>query len=226
MGLAYVKLKSTKLNARVWGLNQKLDTSVNKLNENKKDSIGCTIISPKIRNEEQMMNKSNSIRIALLGVVGCLTLGSCALFGGGEPSDFDARDGDFAGYETWALAGTTTGASDQLEMAHDAKNPAVTRYIFVKDDASRKSNGQFPVGTIIAKQSRLSDGTLVGVATAMVKRAKGFNTAGGDWEWFMLDPKTGVIAKNPKGEVQRGKIGFCITCHADAEGQDYAFTVK
>jgi Cytochrome P460 len=168
----------------------------------------------------------NGLRFVLFSLTTSLLLGSCALFGGGEPSDFDARDGDFAGYEKWALVAKTTGASDQLEMAHDAKNPAVTRNIFVKDDAKRKSDGQFPVGTIIAKQSRLTDGTLVGVATAMVKRAKGFNAAAGNWEWFMLDPKTGAILKNPQGEVQRGKLGMCIACHIDAEGQDYAFTVK
>jgi Cytochrome P460 len=168
----------------------------------------------------------NATRFVLLGLTASLLLGSCALFGRQEPSDFEARDADFAGYGTWSLAAKTTGASDQLDIAHDAKNPAVTRYIFVKDDAKRKSDGQFPVGTLIVKQSRLSDGTLVGVATAMVKRAKGYNAAAGNWEWFMLDPKTGVIAKNPQGEAQRGKIGFCIACHTDAEGQDYAFTVK
>lgn len=172
------------------------------------------------------MNKFNGIQIALIGVAASLTLGSCALFGGGEPSDFDARDGDFAGYEKWALAGTTTGASDQLDIAHDAKNPAVTRYIFVKDNAKRKSDGQYPVGTIIAKQSRLADGSLVGVATAMVKRAKGFSPNAGNWEWFMLEPKTGTIIKNPQGESQRGKISMCIACHVDAEATDYSFTVK
>ncbi len=172
------------------------------------------------------MNKFNGIQIALIGVAASLTLGSCALFGGGEPSDFDARDADFAGYSTWSLAAKTTGPSEELEMAHDAKNPAVTRFIFVKDDAKRKSNGQFPVGTIIAKQSRLADGTLVGVATAMVKRAKGFSPNAGNWEWFMLEPKTGTIIKNPKGEIQRGKISMCITCHTDAEATDYSFLIK
>jgi Cytochrome P460 len=178
-------------------------------------------------NAQKARNKMmNGFRFVLLGVGTSVLLGSCALFGGGEPNDFDARDNDFAGYEKWALLGTTTGASDQLEMAHDAKNPAVTRYIFIKDDAKRKSDGQFPVGTIIAKQSRLADGTLVGVSTAMVKRAKGFNPTAGNWEWFMLEPKTGTIIKNPQGEVQRGKISMCITCHTDAEGTDFSFLAK
>ena len=172
------------------------------------------------------MNTLNSVRFGLLSLSAILTLAACALFARPEPTDFDARDGDFAGYEKWTLVAQKTGASDQLDMAHDAKNPAVTRNIFVKDDAKRKDNGQYPIGTLIAKQSQLSDGTLVGVATAMVKRAKGFNTAAGDWEWFMLDPKTGVIVKNKEGIVQRGKIGFCITCHTDAEGQDFVFGVK
>jgi hypothetical protein len=175
------------------------------------------------RKREKMMNGS---RFVLLSLTASLLLGSCALFAKPEPSDFDARDGDFAGYEKWALAGTTTGESDQLDMAHDAKNPAVTRYIFVKDDAKRKSDGQYPVGTIIAKQSRLADGTLVGVSTAMVKRAKGFSPNAGNWEWFMLEPKTGTILKNPQGEIQRGKIGFCIACHTDGESNDFTFPVK
>jgi hypothetical protein len=168
----------------------------------------------------------NSTRFVLLSLIASLLLGSCALFGGGEPSDFDARDGDFAGYEKWALAAKTTGASPLLGMAHDAKNPDVTRFIFVKDDAKRKSDGQFPIGTILVKQSQIKDGSLVGVATAMVKRVKGYNAAAGDWEWFMLEPKTGTIIKNAQGEAQRGKIEFCIACHADVSEQDYSFTVK
>jgi hypothetical protein len=168
----------------------------------------------------------NGLRFVALSLTASLTLGSCALFGGGEPSDFDARDGDFAGYSTWSLAAKTTGASPLLGMAHDAKNPDVTRFIYVKDGAKRKSNSQFPVGTILVKQSQLKDGSLVGVATAMVKRAKGYNADGGDWEWFMLDPKTGTMVKNAQGEVQRGKIGFCIACHTDASETDYSFTVK
>ncbi len=171
------------------------------------------------------MKKLTAVRFVILSLSAMLTLGACALFARPEPSDFEARDADFAGYEKWTLVAQKTGESDQLEMSHDAKNPAVTRNIFVKDDAKRKDNGQYPVGTIIAKQSQLTDGTLVGVATAMVKRAKGYNLAAGDWEWFMLDPKTGAI-KVKDGNPQRGKIGFCITCHADAEGQDYVFGVK
>jgi hypothetical protein len=207
-------------------LNQTPDTFVSELNKTKRIHLGVRSVYPKSENEERMMNKPNGIRIVLLGFTASLMLASCAPNKAQEASDFEARDGDFAGYATWALAAKATGATDQLDIAHDAKNPDVTRYIFVKDDAKRKSDGQFPVGTLIVKQSRLSDGTLVGVATAMVKRAKGYNAAAGNWEWFMLEPKTGIIAKNPQGEVQRGKIGFCIACHTDAEGQDYAFTVK
>lgn len=171
------------------------------------------------------MKQLNGARFMLLSFTASLALGSCALFARPEPSDFDARDGDFAGYEKWTLTGKATGATDQLNGAHDSKNPAVTRNIFVKDNAQRKDNGQYPVGTIIAKQSQLSDGTLVGVATAMVKRAKGFNAAAGDWEWFVLDPKTGTILKNQDNPL-RGKISACIVCHTDAEGQDYVFGVK
>lgn len=162
----------------------------------------------------------------LVCISASLLLGSCALFGRQEPRDFEARDSDFAGYEKWALLGTTTGGTEQLEMAHDAKNPAVTRYIFVKDDAKRKSDGQYPVGTIIAKQSRLADGALVGVGTAMVKRAKGFSPNAGNWEWFMIEPKTGTIIKNPQGELQRGKISMCIACHSDGESNDFTFPIK
>ena len=168
----------------------------------------------------------NGLRFVSLSLTASLVLGSCALFAKPEPSDFEARDGDFAGYSGWALAAKTSGSSPLLGMAHDAKNPDVTRFIYVKDDAKRKSNGQFPVGTILVKQSQIKDGSLVGVATAMVKRAKGFNSEAGDWEWFMLEPKSGAIIKNAQGEAQRGKIGFCIACHTDASETDYSFTVK
>jgi hypothetical protein len=102
------------------------------MNRNSQSFVSNLNHNKMFRKREKMMNGS---RFVLLSLTASLLLGSCALFAKPEPSDFDARDGDFAGYEKWALAGTTTGESDQLDMAHDAKNPAVTRYIFVKDDA-------------------------------------------------------------------------------------------
>lgn len=155
-----------------------------------------------------------------------LVLASCALFGKGEPSDYNAQDGDFTGYEKWALAAKSSTPSAELGQAHAGADATLTRFIYVKDNAKRKDSGQFPVGTVIAKHQQKADGSLVGPGVAMVKRAKGFNAAAGDWEWFMLDAKTGAFAKNDKGEAVRGAIQGCIGCHTQAAGKDYAFTVK
>ncbi|MCC6646691.1 MAG: hypothetical protein IT374_14100 [Polyangiaceae bacterium] len=63
------------------------------------------------------------------------------------------------------------------------------------------------VGAIAVEAHKDSEGR-PGPTYAMVKREAGFDTAGGDWEYLVLDGA---------GQVeQRGVIPLCARCHADA----------
>lgn len=48
----------------------------------------------------------------------------------------------------------------------------------------------------------------------MVKREPGFNSAGGDWEFLLVD---GTAAK----VLERQKKGSCLDCHAKQRERDF-----
>ena len=84
-----------------------------------------------------------------------------------------------------------------------------------------KAGKHYPVGTIVQLVPPLPAIHFFG--EAMVKREKGFNPDGNDWEFFVLDA-------NPDGStriVQRGRgevvnIGApCETCHSAAKAFDF-----
>lgn len=62
-------------------------------------------------------------------------------------------------------------------------------------------------GAIAVEEHKDSEGK-PGPTYAMVKRDAGFDTQGGDWEYLVLD-RAGRVE-------QRGAIGLCARCHADA----------
>ncbi len=74
----------------------------------------------------------------------------------------------------------------------------------------------FPAGSVIVKE-KLSSGkdTKPELLTVMVKRAKGFDPANGDWEFYVSDAK---------GRVSQEGIQSCQSCHAKyAKEGDYVF---
>ena len=75
--------------------------------------------------------------------------------------------------------------------------------------ARSKDGGVYPVGSIVQLVPQ----------EAMVKRAKGFNPAGNDWEFFFLDvsDKGATIVTRGKNEVKNRFGGQCSACHALAE---------
>jgi hypothetical protein len=83
-----------------------------------------------------------------------------------------------------------------------------------------KPGKRYPVGTILELVPPLPALNFLG--EAMVKREKGFNPEGNDWEFFVLgvnaDSST-RIEKRGKGEV--ANIGLpCQTCHSAANAFD------
>lgn len=75
----------------------------------------------------------------------------------------------------------------------------------------------FPVGSVIIREKLLqADATAPQFVIAMIKREKGFNPAGGDWEFAAFD---GALKKVEKRE----KTGSCLACHAQKKDNDFVF---
>lgn len=142
-----------------------------------------------------------------------------------QPDEYIADDNSFANFMSWPLDATTQGADPALGMAHAGNDSTVTRNIYFKDGQD-PVNGIYPVGSIIVKHTNNPSHT-VNEFTAMVKRGNDYNTSGGDWEWFMLNPD-GTIATDPNtGNDMRGADlmgGMCLGCHTVASSKDYVFS--
>jgi hypothetical protein len=73
----------------------------------------------------------------------------------------------------------------------------------------------FPQGTLIVKE-KLPDpqSSSPELLTVMLKRESGYNPAGGNWEYLVLDGAGKQIQA-------RGKLENCQSCHAQWKGTDY-----
>jgi hypothetical protein len=138
--------------------------------------------------------------------------------------EFIASSADFQNFRDWAEVATNQGPDPALGTAHQGNDETTTRTIYVKNDADRGSDGRFPVGTIVVKDTRDGDGNTMEV-TAMVKRGNNFNPGNNDWEWFMLN-EDGTI-KSALGSEMRGAQlmdGMCGACHTQAKDEDFVFS--
>ena len=109
-------------------------------------------------------------------------------------------------------------------MAHGGNDETVVRDVYFKD-GQVPVNGIYPVGTIIVKHLKNSEG-IVEERTAVVKRGNDFNAEGGDWEWLKLAPD-GKIARDENGNAMRGANlmnGMCLQCHTAAKAKDYVYS--
>jgi hypothetical protein len=89
---------------------------------------------------------------------------------------------------------------------HIYANPEAAEAIASKAD-------EFPVGAVIVKEKLGAGGAVTDVG-GMIKRAPGYDTANGDWEFF---------SHTPGGEFTSGKIANCIDCHNNGP-RDHVFT--
>ncbi len=143
----------------------------------------------------------------------------------GGPSDFNATDAAFANFSDWTLVATEVGDTDPLLQggAHGGNSATSVREIYFKDDASIGDNG-YPVGTLIAKHVSDSDDPNVNAYFGMVKRGSTYDSANGNWEWFILNADGSVVV-NEDGDPERGDSSFkaCSGCHA-AAAADFVFS--
>ncbi len=79
------------------------------------------------------------------------------------------------------------------------------------------TNGRpaFPIGSVIVREGTSFDVGVIDLVV-MVKRAKDFSPASGDWEFILTD---GAATK-----IQlRQKTGSCQACHAAQKENDFVF---
>ena len=73
----------------------------------------------------------------------------------------------------------------------------------------------FPVGSVIVREST-SLGIGVVDLLVMIKRAKDFSPASGDWEFIVTDAKASKVQL-------REKTGSCQACHVAQKENDFVF---
>lgn len=91
-------------------------------------------------------------------------------------------------------------------------------FIYANDSAADSIAGKkktFPVGAVIVKEKLGKDLNSVSGVGGMIKRAKGYDPANGDWEFFY---------STPGGDFTTGKLANCIDCHNGGK-RDHVFSV-
>jgi hypothetical protein len=99
--------------------------------------------------------------------------------------------------------------------------------IYMNEPAAQvfsRGDDAYPVGSVIVKQKRIfgyydqKTGQTVSSADngvgGMVKRAAGYDSAHGDWEYFYFEQVS---------NIQSGRIQSCVQCHEGAKDKDYVF---
>lgn len=138
------------------------------------------------------------------------------------------------GYRNWTrvnpepvymnpVAATACAAPVVARRTREEGSPHAQRYITVYvNDVGRRAmmkerKPRFPEGSVIVKEKLLAkDSATPELLTVMIKRAKGFNPASGDWEY--------MVTNGAGSEVQaRGKLSSCQSCHTPMTTTDYIY---
>ncbi|MBI5060579.1 cytochrome P460 family protein [candidate division KSB1 bacterium] len=167
----------------------------------------------------------------------CMACHNAASFAGGKDYVFahpsatnvipDGEEWDFiANRETWDRVDSTFGPDPFLSGMH-GQTEDFSREIYRWQPAARAVNGQFPVGTLLLKVASTIDSTghrnypMMGSVTGMVKRGAGFDSANGNWEWFMFSHGDSSVVRG-NGTM----MNMCVACHSAANsgaGADFVF---
>ncbi len=134
---------------------------------------------------------------------------------------------EFSDYENWQQIEYTNTPSNFLGNAHAGGDPEYVRRIHI--NPSRAVDGDYEVGDAFVKATYTFDGAgerqwaVDGGLLGLLKREVGYDSDGGDWEYFILDPETGDTVAS--GTDIMG--GACKGCHMNAtgsDGSDHIFT--
>jgi hypothetical protein len=95
--------------------------------------------------------------------------------------------------------------------------------IAAENYARYEASGEFPVGSVLAKDSFVvsnSGRVLLGALSVMEKMEPGFNRDGGDWRYTLILPDGRVFGRT--GTSDAYAVEFCQDCHVDS-AQDHVF---
>lgn len=85
---------------------------------------------------------------------------------------------------------------------------------------------RFPIGSIIVREKLASaTATEPQLLSIMLKREKGFNPAGGDWEFVVAKPSEAQLQKlEPERQLQKLERAVnCLSCHGQQQAADFVF---
>lgn len=95
--------------------------------------------------------------------------------------------------------------------------------VFVNDPALQaitKNVKPFPVGSVLVREKLAkADAAEPELLAVMIKREKGFNPDGGDWQFLITNAKGTKIKLNQK-------TGDCLNCHVGQASSDYVHPLK
>lgn len=114
-----------------------------------------------------------------------------------------------------------SGPDPALGDAHSGNDSSVKRKIYIKQSNAQKgSNGQYPNGTIVVKQTVDKDGKEMMVVGMAKRGGSSFNTDNNGWEWFVLN-SNGTI----KDRGDKLMNNMCNMCHSQVKTtKDYIFS--
>ncbi len=154
----------------------------------------------------------------LLLIILILSLGFAGCSDDGDDPITPAPTSEFEGYSDWPQVEYTNAPSPFLGPAHQGNNPEYVRAIFSNDPT--KIDGNYLEGTLFAKETYTFDDQgnkmypeAMGLL-GMIKRESGFDTDGGDWEYFNINPDD--LSTLASG----ANLGSCKGCHTNATGDD------
>jgi hypothetical protein len=104
---------------------------------------------------------------------------------------------------------------------HSGNNPHDPKFFTVYVNAAGKQammsgkNSVFPAGSVIVKEKLPSEQGAPELLTVMVKRERGFDSAHGDWQYF--------IANGRGQETSTDDVAKCQSCHEINKARDYVF---
>jgi hypothetical protein len=141
--------------------------------------------------------------------------------------EFDPVPSDFMNYSSWTeydLGGGDAGTTSDA-CAHLADVPRVA---FI-NKAPPHGSTEFPVGTMIVKQIRVTQDPSTWQVFGMAKRDDGqYGTPSNGclgWEWYGLNAPGGSTAfqwsgLGPSGADPYASCGPCASCHTAAQAND------
>lgn len=167
-----------------------------------------------------MFNSKLSRTLALLCLMGFLYACSSDT-STNPPTEFIASDSDFSNWMSWTMVAEKSGPDPALGEAHSGNDNTVKRKIYIKQSNAQKgSNGQYPNGTIVVKQTLAQNGTEIMVVGMAKRGGSSFNKDHNGWEWFVLNSNGSI-----KDRGDKLMNNMCNTCHSSVKSsKDYVFS--